>query len=672
MRSALFVAGLASVASAMDVTPVEKVVQMIEGLQDKVVAEGTAEAKTYDEFACFCKKGSEEKNAAIREGETASADLQANMESEVSKREGADERLAEKEKELRELSEEKKEIEEEAAERRKKYAVEITDMTSAVTSLEEAIKVLRSSDKTSLLSVKETLSTAAGLADAMGLKHANALFQVLQIPDVPVSDYDFHSGGILNTLKDLLVDFRKMKNQVDDDEIKAQAEETQKLQANADATKAAEKAHQDAKTAKETASEAIGKISADLAVTTADLKDNQNYLIDLTDKCNDKKKMWDQRVQMRQDELTALTQALALLHDTVAANTNKNTVRLAETAPRKVVSSFLQMAKVRRARRAEVTVLADPLRERLLDLLGQETTSLHSAVLASLTAHAKADPLAKVKKLIEELILRLQEEASDEANHHGWCVKQTNLAEDKRKSNSQKINSLNDQLGKEQAQKLKLEQNIQKLTEEIETLEKEFEEYEKNHKEEQAEREKTIDEAKTGLEAVTDATKILAEFYENAKKSTSFVQQPTADDLPDAGFDSEYSGNQDDSTGVLGMLEVISSDFERTIKQTKADFKQAEADYLEFKTVTDSSLAEKNTAKEAFSSELADTKDSIENNTQDLEASIESRDSAITELIELHAACVDTGMSYEERKAKREAEIEALKNAYEILDNYNA
>ena len=43
-------------------------------------------------------------------------------------------------------------------------------------------------------------------------------------------------------------------------------------------------------------------------------------------------------------------------------------------------------------------------------------------------------------------------------------------------------------------------------------------------------------------------------------------------------------------------------------------------------------------------------------------------DKAIKELMELYDACIDTGMSYAERAALREQEIEALKKALCILD----
>jgi len=56
-------------AVATDVTPVEKVIQMIQDLQTQVNEEGHAEATTYDKFACFCKSKTDEKTASISEGE---------------------------------------------------------------------------------------------------------------------------------------------------------------------------------------------------------------------------------------------------------------------------------------------------------------------------------------------------------------------------------------------------------------------------------------------------------------------------------------------------------------------------------------------------------------------------------------------------------------------------
>merc|ERR1719327_687878 len=65
-------------------------------------------------------------------------------------------------------------------------------------------------------------------------------------------------------------------------------------------------------------SEDIATSQADLTETTAMLNDDRVYLKDLTEKCETKAKLWDQRSQMRADELSALTQALSVLESAVA------------------------------------------------------------------------------------------------------------------------------------------------------------------------------------------------------------------------------------------------------------------------------------------------------------------------------------------------------------------
>jgi hypothetical protein len=52
----------------------------------------------------------------------------------------------------------------------------------------------------------------------------------------------------------------------------------------------------------------------------------------------------------------------------------------------------------------------------------------------------------------------------------------------------------------------------------------------------------------------------------------------------------------------------------------------------------------------------------------DLQQNQKLMDSALEALEKLRPACIDTGMSYEERVERREAEIEALKQALCVLD----
>merc|ERR1719487_21893 len=53
------------------------------------------------------------------------------------------------------------------------------------------------------------------------------------------------------------------------------------------------------------------------------LTDDETYMHDLTAKCEMKAKEWDQRSQMRADELTALSQALAVMQDRVKVKSDQ-------------------------------------------------------------------------------------------------------------------------------------------------------------------------------------------------------------------------------------------------------------------------------------------------------------------------------------------------------------
>merc|ERR1719473_1820033 len=95
MRLAVALLCLGLAARGDEVSPVEKVITMLEDLQTQAITEGKAEAKTYDKFACFCKDMTEEKTWDIEDAQDMISDLTATINQLSADREDLDNTIAE-------------------------------------------------------------------------------------------------------------------------------------------------------------------------------------------------------------------------------------------------------------------------------------------------------------------------------------------------------------------------------------------------------------------------------------------------------------------------------------------------------------------------------------------------------------------------------------------------
>merc|ERR1711934_479642 len=79
---------------------------------------------------------------------------------------------------------------------------------------------------------------------------------------------------------------------------------------------------------------------------------------------------------------------------------------------------------------------------RVAQYLQAQASKLNSRVLAAVAAHAADDPFKKVKKMIKDLIVRLMEEANEEAEHKGWCDTELSTNEQTRKEKTESVQML--------------------------------------------------------------------------------------------------------------------------------------------------------------------------------------------------------------------------------------
>merc|ERR1719356_1460675 len=187
-------------------------------------------------------------------------------------------------------------------------------------------------------------------------------------------------------------------------------------------------------------------------------------------------------------------------------------------------------------------------------LLRTSGDKLKSTLLTSLASKisGSADPFVKIKKLIQELIERLLQEAANESNQKGWCDKATADAVQKRTYAAEAIAKLNGEMAELEALRDKLAEEIGILSKEIAQLISDRDTAEKERALEKAENKATVMEAEEGLKAISEAIDIMKKFYLTVDKETvdlSLAQGP-AEDAPEQtfGIGDAYKGAQSEST----------------------------------------------------------------------------------------------------------------------------
>merc|ERR1711972_1266351 len=393
--------------------------------------------------------------------------------------------------------------------------------------------------------------------------------------------------------------------------------------------------------------DAIGDLKDTTTTKDADVK----YLADLTATCEQKASDFESRQQLRADEIVAIEKAIEIISSgAVAGNAEKHLPSLIQTQ-----SSFAQL-------RADLNVQAQA---RVAQFLRSRAKQLNSRVLSSVAARVSDDPFKKVKKMIKDLITRLMEEANEEAEHEGWCDTELSTNEQTRKEKTEAVETLHAEIDQLEASIAKLSEDITDLTKAVAELDEAMAKATKLRQEEKAKNTQTVKDAGEAQTAVAQALTVLKEFYAKAGDATALLQQqPEAPEI----FDSPYKGMQAENGGVIGMLEVIESDFARLEAETTAAEATAQKEYDEFMTDSKVDKAAKVKDIEHKTAKKQDQNQALTVKRADLEGTQKELDAALAYFDKLKPSCVDAGVSYEDRVSRRKEEIESLQEALRILN----
>merc|ERR1719379_142185 len=123
-------------AMAAQVTPVEKVITLLEDLKTESEDAGKKEASTYDTFACFCKDTTMEKSDAIKTEQDNIDEFAATLEEQTGISNAKQAEVEELGEMIRTLDKEMTEITARREKEKAKYEATAADLSKAVSSLE--------------------------------------------------------------------------------------------------------------------------------------------------------------------------------------------------------------------------------------------------------------------------------------------------------------------------------------------------------------------------------------------------------------------------------------------------------------------------------------------------------------------------------------------------------
>jgi DNA repair exonuclease SbcCD ATPase subunit len=696
--------------AAVSLSPITRVVELLQALAVQVEKDGKTETDLYENYMCWGKSVISQKTASnaaaemkITELETYIADLEAGRIELTSER-------ADLEKDIATLM---NDLESAAALRKKEHEDFLEaelEMTKAIKALDEAIETLDEATKdhkegvllavrsrlqgarnsggmASLAAHQEALQQAVKLGEKF-LDRADAIFlkRVLtgEVPDVPKADwkklnrkatfkmkYKARSFKIQDTLKKLQQTFTI--------NLKDAREKEDKDQKEYDALKEAKEGQLDAardalaKMEKENGARGMSKQDAidEVDALKKQVKDDTKFIEETEKALEDKKKSFKERQELRQGELGAISKAISILHNDDARDLFKRS--FASQAP----GEFLQIQQTSRS-----MTMAKGKRVFLeLQALARRSGDQRLLDIARLAAEPEEGESAKkafepVIKAIDKMVKQLQEEETKDLEIKETCE------EDRMKNTRDAIVA---------AREIdEMTDTINKLAEEIAECKKRIEELEKEHaeveaalkkatrmrEEEHAAWEVTDKDDKEAAVTVESAKQVLENFYQEnglvfaqkGKQPVTGMRAGEAPPPPPPTWEGGYGGKTGEMGGIVAILEMVHEDIVKDRADAKADEDRSQAEYDAFKKDSEDKMEAIKDDIEATEKRMGKA-ETEKTETESQRATKKGELNVILEKIRsINPNCEYFEVNYVMRRKNRQIEIDGLLKAKAILE----
>jgi len=666
-------------ASGSAADPIGQVIAMCQDLSAKVQADGEAQQKAYEEYFEWCDDSSKEKANEIVTLTSQKGKLEASINELTSEAEVCDTKIGDLISAIAQNSKDLDAATKIRGEENDIFVKNEAELEDVVATLGKAMGVLEKelasgsaafvqvANGATLANLVKTMKVLLdGAAFSISDKQTlTALVQSHSDSDQSESDddeqteesesilaapqaanYQKKSGGILDVLGDMkekaetqLSDLRKAERTSKQNFGKLKQSLTDQLKFD-NMDKAAQ--------AKKKAGAEEGKAVAqgELDVTVKALKTTTEGLAQLQKNCMQVAVDHEDAMRATAEELKVIAMALKIIKEA----TSLTQTSFLQTSMGSAMSSV--QGKVGR-------ILKKLAREHHSSALAQLASRISS--LSRNGAFRTTDPFVKIRGMITDMIEKLDKQMGAEAEEKAYCDEETGKTEAKKKELETTVEKLTNKIDKSAARSAELKDQVATLQEELATLAKETEQMNKVREDEHAVYVQETGDLTKGLAGIRKALELLRDYYGSA----SLLQEDDAQPAAPAGH--SKSGGAGGS--IISILEVAESDMAKELAKIEAEEADEQAAYEETtqnnkvtKVSKDQDIKYKN--REAAGLDKLITEVSSDRDSTNMELSAVNNYYA-----KINDRCVAKPVSYAERKKAREAEIEGLKTALDVLEN---
>jgi len=641
----------------------------------KIKADGEKEAKAFKEYFEWCDDVAKNTNFEIKTAKAAKDKLEAKigqLTSDISvgtsKIEDLTAAIAAAEKEVAEATAVR---EKEQAD----FAAEEAQLVDGIDTLGRAIGILEREaaknpaafaqiDATNMQALTQALGTVIDAAAFSGNDRKRLMAMVQQSADDEDGDtgapssatYKTHSGGIIDILEDMkekaegeLSDLRKVEGNAKQEY--GMLKQSLEGQIGAD-----NKDLDDEKSGKAAAEEEKASAEGDLTGTTKELANAESDLSTSNMNCMTTAADHEATVAARAEELAVIAKAKKILEDTSSGGVSQS-------------YSFVQ-----------IKTGTDLTNTEVITAIKQLAQEQHSAALAQLASRIAAvatygsasgeDPFTKIKGLISDMIAKLEKEGEADATEKAYCDEELAKTEAKKQELDTDIEALTTKIDRAASKSAGLKSDVKELQEELAALSREQAEMDKIRGEQNADYNAAKVDLETALGGVQKALGLLREYYGGAalvqddSKFGEFMQQPSP---PEKHTKSSGAGGS-----IIDILEVCESDFSKDLAKEEAAESDAVAEYEKITQENKITRATKDQDVKYKTQEFKSLDKQITELTSDKSTSNTELGAVMEYYSKIKDRCIAKPESYEERSARRVAEIAGLKKALQILESETA